>query len=362
MKKLEQMQVIGRFLKIHGDLYDYGEFVFTNISTKGTIICRNHGEFQQTPKNHFKGHGCPKCAGNILKTTEIFINEAQVIFGDLYDYSQTVYINNIEKVKIVCKIHGIFEQPPVEHLSEKGCRKCADDLMRKSLDKFIIEANNIHNDKYDYSEFIYINSATKGTIICFNHGKFFQSPNSHLREDGCPKCGIESKKVSLEEFKNRSNKAHNNYYSYDGVILNGVLDVIEIICPKHGLFSQIASKHMNGSDCPSCIGNVSKAETKWLDGLNVPAEYRQKHIIINDKKIIADAYDPENNTIYEFNGDYWHGNPDVFNHNDMNKITNCTFGELHQRTIEREKLIKSAGYNLITIWENDFKNSLKLTQ
>ena len=30
-------------------------------------------------------------------------------------------------------------------------------------------------------------------------------------------------------------------------------------------------------------------------------------------------------------------------------------GELYRKTLEREELIKNAGYNLITMWEKDFK-------
>ncbi len=68
----------------------------------------------------------------------------------------------------------------------------------------------------------------------------------------------------------------------------------------------------------------------------------------------ADGYCRETNTIYEFYGDYWHGNPKVFEDTVYNKSQNKTMGEIYQNTIIRENRIKELGYNLVTIWENEF--------
>ena len=68
----------------------------------------------------------------------------------------------------------------------------------------------------------------------------------------------------------------------------------------------------------------------------------------------VDGYCKETNTAYEFHGDYWHGNPQLYDSNTINDRTNCTFGELHQKTLEREKFIRDSGYNLVVIWESEF--------
>lgn len=73
-----------------------------------------------------------------------------------------------------------------------------------------------------------------------------------------------------------------------------------------------------------------------------------------NEKYIVDDFDAENRIVYEFYGDYWHGNPNKFKKEDYNKLANKTFGELYKETIKREKEIKKEGYNIITIWENDF--------
>ena len=58
--------------QVHVDKYDYSKVEYKNNSTKVTIICPEHGPFEQTPAAHWKGAGCPKCANNIPLTTEDF--------------------------------------------------------------------------------------------------------------------------------------------------------------------------------------------------------------------------------------------------------------------------------------------------
>jgi len=75
--------------------------------------------------------------------------------------------------------------------------------------------------------------------------------------------------------------------------------------------------------------------------------------------ISFDGYCKETNTVYEFHGDYWHGNPEKYNQDDINPDTNCTFGELYQKTLDREQYIRDEGFHLITIWESEYHNISK---
>ena len=98
--------------------------------------------------------------------------------------------------------------------------------------------------------------------------------------------------------------------------------------------------------------SVSKQETIWLDSLNNPNLLRQHRLL--ELNIIVDGYDPTTNTVYLYHGDFWHGNPEVFEANAVNPRTKCTFGELYCRTKSYEECIISAGYNLMTMWENNY--------
>lgn len=119
----------------HNNKYDYSKIEYKGVEYPITIICPIHGEFQQMPQNHLKGQGCPKC-GNLKKgmyqvgTTESFIQKAKNVHGDKYDYSKVNYVNNREKVIIICPIHGEFKQKPLDHIHGCGCPECG-----KSLDK-----------------------------------------------------------------------------------------------------------------------------------------------------------------------------------------------------------------------------------
>ena len=97
--------------------------------------------------------------------TELFISKANKIHKNRYDYSKVNYINAKTKITIICREHGDFQQTPSNHLSNYNCQKCAKNFQLDTA-SFIEKAKNIHNDKYDYSKVNYINADTQITIIC----------------------------------------------------------------------------------------------------------------------------------------------------------------------------------------------------
>lgn len=70
-----------------------------------------------------------------LKTTEDFIREAKLINGDRYDYTLVDYIGIKKKVKIICKIHGVFLQAPSDHLSNRQCFECSKKIKIRQKEK-----------------------------------------------------------------------------------------------------------------------------------------------------------------------------------------------------------------------------------
>src|SRR5690606_20623053 len=102
------------------------------------------------------------------KTTEQFIVEAKEVHGDKYDYSLVEYKRNSIKVKIICRNHGVFEQIPKAHLRPQHCPKCHG--RNKSSEDVISEFKSVHGNKYDYSNLVYKNTVDKMAIICKKHG------------------------------------------------------------------------------------------------------------------------------------------------------------------------------------------------
>lgn len=124
-------------------------------------------------------------------TTQDFIERAKGIHGDKYDYSRVKYINSQTKIEIICKKHGSWEQLPPNHLNNSGCKKCFYESRRLTINDFINRSKKIHGDKYNYNNVVYKNAITKVIIICPEHGEFYQTPDKHLLGRGCGKCGNE---------------------------------------------------------------------------------------------------------------------------------------------------------------------------
>ncbi len=107
---------------IYGNKYDYSLVEYKKNSIEIKIICPIHGEFVKTPASHLRGHGCAKCSTRL--TNEKFIDNCKLKHGDFYDYSLVKYEISRKKVKIICPIHGMFEQVAMSHARGKGCLKC----------------------------------------------------------------------------------------------------------------------------------------------------------------------------------------------------------------------------------------------
>lgn len=349
---------------IHHNKYDYSKVVYVNSSTPIIIICEKHGEFIQVPSEHLYGYGCIFCGREIISSklignTDKFISKAIGVHGDRYDYSKVNYINSATEVEIICLKHGSFFQKPVNHLVGHGCLICGGSL-KKSLDEFIAAAKAIYGEKYDYSNVVYVNTHTKVNINCPKHGSFYQYPNDHIGGHGCIPCGYEfvSKTTSktIEQFILEANEVHKNKYDYSEAIYKNAITNVIILCPKHGAFLQTPASHLSGNGCNNCSKIISNISNIWLDYIGIPDNKQHREVkLIHGRKFKVDGYMPETNTIYEFYGDAVHGNPSIYDSNDTNKKWNVKYGELYKKTMEREEIFKKAGYNIVTIWETDFK-------
>ena len=199
-KKKTTEEFIQDATKVHGDKYDYSKVEYIKSNEKVIIICKEHGEFEQCPDKHINRKSqCRKCVGKYQYTNEEWIEKAKEVHDNKYDYSKVKYINSKSKVIIICKKHGEFEQIPTGHLCKKGCSKCSG-RYKYTTKEWIEKAKKVHGDKYDYSKVEYKKALKKIIIICPEHGEFKQRAVSHLRGHCCNKCG-----VILGGIKQRSN-------------------------------------------------------------------------------------------------------------------------------------------------------------
>lgn len=180
--------------KVHGNKYDYSKVKYIDNNTKVCIICPEHGEFWQTPHSHLNNRGCPKCSGREIVTLTTFLERARKKYGEKFSYAEDTFKGYEEKMKIICPEHGEFWQTPRNHIKcNCGCPACgkkhAEQSMLKVQNNFISRARAIHGDKYDYSKTIFRTARDNALITCPLHGDFSQIIADHLMGHGCPSCG-----------------------------------------------------------------------------------------------------------------------------------------------------------------------------
>jgi hypothetical protein len=277
-KRLTLDEFIERSREVHGNIYKYDKFVYVNNRTLGTITCPKHGDFEQSPKDHMRGHGCRVCGYE--KTTnekfldqEEFLQRALSIHGGRFSYEKTIYAGLRNKVTITCNIHGDFEQLAQNHLNGASCPRCAyklrADNRRETTEGFIKRSKSMFGDKFLYDHAHYVAAHIRLTLTCREHGDFEQTPISHFAGHiACPECnkagvgGARTIKLTTEEFIERAKSVHGERYNYDKVNYIGSSYKVTITCPIHGDFDQLPNNHTKlKCGCPKC-SRIAASEKK----------------------------------------------------------------------------------------------------
>ncbi len=248
----------------HGDRYDYSLTQYNKSRNKIEIICSVHGSFWQTPSDHLLTGGCEKCgvavrANKRKLNLETFIHKSNTKHSFKYDYSLTSYQGVDTKIDIICPSHGVFTQIANDHLRGSGCPTCGFEISASksslTLENFIENSKLKHGNRYNYSKSEYTGGKNLITIICPTHGDFKQAAGSHMQGIGCAKCAFEinakSNSLTTEEFIEKAIVKNGHLYDYSLVDYQSGVKV-EIICNKHGVFKQRASRHLSGDGCPTC--------------------------------------------------------------------------------------------------------------
>ena len=268
-------------------------------------------------------------------TNDILLERFSKIHGDKYEYDFNSIING--KITILCKKHGCFVQKIDDHLHNHGCKQCGIEkvtqIRRESIENLISRSNKVHNYKYNYSLVKNVKNMNEHIIIiCPEHGEFRTVFNYHINsKQGCPQCAVDRTRDDLKSFTEKANKKHNDLFDYSKVNYINSESYVDIICKKHGIFSQKPNCHLMGDGCPKC--KTSKGEKIILNYLtenDITYEYQKKfkeckHI----KPLIFDFFIPDKNLIIEFDGEqhetlveYWGGHIGLEKRKKYDKIKN----------------------------------------
>ena len=149
-KKSTTQEFISKAEKIHGDKFNYDKVDYKGVKIPVIITCPIHGDFLQKPSDHLNNRGCEICGGTQKSTTQEFINKAEKVHGDKFNYDKVDYKNNKTPVIITCPIHDDFPQSPNDHLKGKGCPKCFESKGEKSINEVLkkYNINYIPNNRF----------------------------------------------------------------------------------------------------------------------------------------------------------------------------------------------------------------------
>ena len=362
MKKKTLDQFINEASNVHNNFYDYSLVTsYTNTHTNINVICPIHGKFETKPYGHLQGRGCAKCA----------IDKRAKTLESRYGYQNPSQIPEVrEKIKQTClKNHGVEYPYQSKQIWDKRTQTCLKNhgvehsLQHPDIRQRAKTTNLLLYGNEQAAASDIIRSKIKNTCLQRYNGN--APANSEFIKD-------KMKQTCLDRFGVIN---HSHLYTKDVMPLLTDFDwLYEQYVVNKKTAVQIA-KELNINDvtvrkylvqCNIDIRNLnthSNIAIQWLESIIESDNIHIQHAMnggeyqIPGTRYKADGYCQETNTIYEFHGDYWHGNPLIYESDIINESTQCTMGELHNRTLLKEQKIKELGYNLITIWESEWNDT-----
>jgi hypothetical protein len=242
--------------------------------------------------------------GRPRRSLDDFIQKATALHKGYFLYDQVVYAGAKQPVVILCPKHGSFTQTPVIHLRGGGCRSCNKDAQRISFASFVDQAQKVHSDRYVYPEDSWM-GACDVEIQCSIHGLFIQDFYIHLQGSGCPRC---SRVTCTEDFILEAQRIHGDAYDYSLTIYVGNKNKVNLCCPRHGTFSQRPNDHLAGNGCPSCKVSKGERQIQnylFKLGLNFQRQATFPSLVSpkTNHKLKFDFFLPDSNTLIEFDGE-----------------------------------------------------------
>lgn len=183
-------------------------------------------------------------------TEDTFVARASLKHSNLYSYVKGSFTDMKSSIRAICSEHGEFVVSSREHLFGRGtcpkCRKVVNSAARRlSQQEFLQRSISKHGSTYSYDKAVYKGNDESVAIICPTHGIFRQVPHLHWAGAGCVKCARENRKITFKEFEKRAKQIHGDKYKYVESSFTTIDHKLTIICPAHGEFVQRAIGHTN---------------------------------------------------------------------------------------------------------------------
>ena len=227
MRKLTNEEIANNIEKLCGDKFDFSLEEYKNTGSKILLTCKKCGNYFKRKYNTLiYNQTCPYCNDTArIQDTQWFIEKANKIHNNKYDYSKSEYKKTDDKLIVIYHEkdefgdeHGEFLVTPHSHIGsmKSGCPKCSGKY-RTTTEEFIKKARSIHGDKYNYDKTKYIRALSPVIITCPEHGDFKQKPNGHLSGQGCPFCKQSHIEREIREFLTENKIAFKQEYTPEWV-------------------------------------------------------------------------------------------------------------------------------------------------
>ena len=389
-KKISKEEFIARSNNIHNNKYDYSKVEYVNNKTKVCIICPEHGEFWQPPKNHLLGQGCPICGKEIARKCkrnnyQNFIDRFINTFGDIaeFPYINDEYENKNSIITYVCKKCGKMHKKVASYIfANKTICECyrvkepRQNIVfehKPNISSRLISADVIESrikELYPTIEMIgkndYKNTSTKVLFRCTScNNEFYRKPNTFLCSKLKTPCPICTKK-QLHKEKTKTNEDFINdianiYGEGKYTLLSDYISSdckVKLKCNDCGrIFEKEANSFLQHNGCPyhNCNSSYKEKELfSFIKGMCNDA-------INNDRKTL-DGYEldvlvPSKQIAFEFDGIFWHNENNKTNDYHLNKTIIC-----NNKGVRLIHIFEDEWINKKNIWKSMITNILGFTK
>ena len=219
-----------------------------------------------------------------------FIDKASLVHAGRYNYTNTIYQGSVNKVSVICGVHGEFFTRAAEHLKGRDCQACVNGLagMQKrrggaSILEQLLACSP--GSKYFYPDLVDTTKTTdKMQVTCLVHGNFKTRPSDIFDGSGCPQCASEQQMTPVHSLLEKFSLVHGDLYSYPDIAIGNGRTKINIRCSSHGLFTQTRQQHLKGSGCPSCWAERRKEVGK------IPfSQFLRRAVAVHGDKYMYDS-------------------------------------------------------------------------
>jgi hypothetical protein len=376
---------------------DYDKIVKLNRWSKKKIwwICRKNKTHSWKCRidSRTSGSGCPFCSGKKVNES----NSLSTLKPDIakeWDFSKNhpltphnVSIGTEKKVYWICKKGHSYHCTIGNRVHGVSCTIC------QNKGRIITNENNFEVVYPILSELWDNKNILKPCQVYYNSSKYFwwkcrkdhswEAKPSEISRTLPPFCPFCSNRKAHEGYNITLLKDTIKEWDYNKNTLDpkqltlGSEERVWWKCSKgHSWKAKVCMRTKRKTGCPKCKKNgVSTISIKWLESIMKKEGIYIKHymnsdtgeykiILENGKKIKVDGYCIENNTVYEYDGCYYHGHPATecshkkkYQPEELNKVCKKKFSDLYKETLNKRKSIRDAGYNLVYIWGCEYLNA-----